>query len=67
MERMETLYKGSREEKGRNKMASVAFIMMKTISSFMDKEVTIYDLAKDLGISPTTVSRALNNHPAVKG
>src|SRR5690554_2062724 len=48
-------------------MLSVAFIMMKTISSFMDKEVTIYDLAKDLGISPTTVSRALNNHPAVKG
>src|SRR5690606_36640588 len=31
----------------------------------MDKEITIYDIAKDLGISPTTVSRALNHHPAV--
>ncbi|MBS9522731.1 LacI family DNA-binding transcriptional regulator [Litoribacter alkaliphilus] len=32
----------------------------------MEKEITIYDIAKDLGLSPTTVSRALNNHPAVK-
>jgi LacI family transcriptional regulator len=31
----------------------------------MDKEITIYDLAKNLGISPTTVSRALNHHPSV--
>ncbi len=31
----------------------------------MDKEITIYDIAKDQGVSPTTVSRALNNHPAV--
>lgn len=31
----------------------------------MKKEVTIYDIARDLGISPTTVSRALNDHPAV--
>ncbi len=31
----------------------------------MEKEVTIYDIAKNQGISPTTVSRALNNHPAV--
>src|SRR5690554_346751 len=33
----------------------------------MDKEVTIYDIARNLGISPTTVSRALNNHPVVNG
>ena len=26
---------------------------------------TITDLAKELGISPSTVSRALNNHPAI--
>ncbi|SDY42848.1 transcriptional regulator, LacI family [Rhodonellum ikkaensis] len=32
----------------------------------MEKDITIYDIAKDLGVSPTTVSRALNNHPAVK-
>ena len=31
----------------------------------MDKEITIYDIAKELEISPTTVSRALNDHPAV--
>ncbi|MBD8488018.1 LacI family DNA-binding transcriptional regulator [Echinicola sp. CAU 1574] len=31
----------------------------------MNKEITIYDIAKDLGVSPTTVSRALNDHPAV--
>lgn len=31
----------------------------------MEKEVTIYDLAKRLGVSPATVSRALNHHPAV--
>ncbi|MGV3502084.1 MAG: LacI family DNA-binding transcriptional regulator [Adhaeribacter sp.] len=29
------------------------------------KDITIYDLAKDLQISPATVSRALNDHPAV--
>lgn len=31
----------------------------------MNKEITIYDIAKDLSISPATVSRALNDHPAV--
>ncbi|GHA76298.1 LacI family DNA-binding transcriptional regulator [Pontibacter akesuensis] len=31
----------------------------------MDKETTIYDIAKELSISPTTVSRGLNDHPAV--
>ena len=30
-----------------------------------DKEITIYDLAQHLGMSATTVSRALNQHPAV--
>jgi len=29
------------------------------------KRATIYDLAKDLGISPSYVSKALNNHPSV--
>lgn len=29
------------------------------------REVTIYDLAEQLNISPATVSRALNNHPAI--
>lgn len=29
------------------------------------KEITIYDLAKELNISPATVSRGLNDHPAV--
>lgn len=31
----------------------------------MEKEVTIYDIAKVLDISPATVSRALNDHPAI--
>jgi LacI family transcriptional regulator len=31
----------------------------------MEKEITIYDIAKILGISPATVSRALNDHPAI--
>lgn len=30
----------------------------------MKKEATIYDIAKELGISPATVSRALNGHSA---
>ena len=29
------------------------------------KEITIYDIAKELNISPATVSRGLNDHPAV--
>ncbi|MDT0647971.1 LacI family DNA-binding transcriptional regulator [Zunongwangia sp. F260] len=29
------------------------------------KEVTIYDLAKELKVSPSTISRALNNHKSI--
>ncbi|HKI44640.1 MAG TPA: LacI family DNA-binding transcriptional regulator, partial [Balneolales bacterium] len=29
-------------------------------------EVTIYDIARKLHLSPATVSRALNDHPAIK-
>ncbi|EON77422.1 LacI family transcriptional regulator [Lunatimonas lonarensis] len=32
----------------------------------MKKDITIYDIAEDIGVSPTTVSRALSNHPRVK-
>jgi LacI family transcriptional regulator len=32
----------------------------------MEKEITIYDIAKILRLSPATVSRALNDHPAIK-
>ncbi|MEX0882043.1 MAG: LacI family DNA-binding transcriptional regulator, partial [Cyclobacteriaceae bacterium] len=32
----------------------------------MKKEITIYDIASDVGLSPTTVSRALSNHPRVR-
>ncbi len=31
----------------------------------MEKEVTIYDIAKILRLSPATISRALNDHPAI--
>lgn len=31
----------------------------------MEKEITIYDIAKILNLSPATVSRALNDHPAI--
>jgi len=30
------------------------------------KEVTIYDVAKELNVSPSTVSRGLKNHPHIK-
>ena len=30
-----------------------------------DREITIYDIAKHLNISATTVSRGLKNHPAI--
>lgn len=30
-----------------------------------EKEITIYDLAKALGLSPATVSRGLKDHPAI--
>ncbi|MGZ3845914.1 MAG: LacI family DNA-binding transcriptional regulator, partial [Flavisolibacter sp.] len=30
-----------------------------------DKEVTIYDIAKKLKVSPATVSRGLKDHPAI--
>lgn len=29
------------------------------------KDITIYDIAKTVGLSPATVSRALKNHPAI--
>jgi LacI family transcriptional regulator len=32
----------------------------------MGKEITIYDIAEKLNISASTVSRALNDHPAIK-
>lgn len=32
----------------------------------MKKDITIYDIAENIGVSPTTVSRALSNHPRVK-
>ena len=31
----------------------------------MEKEVTIYDIARQLDLSPATVSRALQDHPAI--
>jgi LacI family transcriptional regulator len=31
-----------------------------------NREITIYDIARELGISPATVSRGLSDHPAVK-
>lgn len=30
-----------------------------------NREITIYDVAKELGLSPSTVSRALKNHPHI--
>lgn len=32
----------------------------------MNKDITIYDIANKVGLSPATVSRALKDHPAVK-
>jgi LacI family transcriptional regulator len=33
----------------------------------MKKEITIYDIAKEVNVSAATVSRALNGHPAISG
>lgn len=41
------------------------YFVAHTLSGGMNKETTIYDIAKGLSISPATVSRALNDHPAV--
>jgi len=30
-----------------------------------NKQATIKDIAKEIGVSPSTVSRALNDHPAI--
>ena len=35
------------------------------IAGMNSKRVTIYDLAKELGISASYISKALNNHPAI--
>jgi LacI family transcriptional regulator len=32
----------------------------------MSKEITIYDIAEKLNLSASTISRALNDHPAIK-
>lgn len=41
------------------------FVAVNMIRREMKKDITIYDLARELNISATTVSRALNDHPAV--
>jgi len=30
-----------------------------------NKQATIKDIAREIGVSPSTVSRALNDHPAI--
>jgi LacI family transcriptional regulator len=39
---------------------------MQAIEMSIQKEVTIYDIAKALEISPATVSRGLKDHPAIR-
>jgi LacI family transcriptional regulator len=54
---------------GTNVLTSVLRIVKNIISQGfmlnMQKEVTIYDLARELNLSTATISRALNNDPAV--
>ena len=42
--------------------ATILYLSLKLMTS---KRVTIYDLAKELGISPSYISKALNNHPSI--
>ena len=42
--------------------ATLLYLTLKLMTS---KRVTIYDLAKELGISPSYISKALNNHPSI--
>ena len=46
-------------------ISSVTFIAHKTHYVKPEKEITIYDIAKQLNISPSTVSRALNDNASV--
>jgi len=46
-------------------ISSVTFIAHKAHYVKPDKEITIYDIAKQLNISPSTVSRALNDSASV--
>jgi len=41
------------------------FIFARILKAMKEKEITIYDIAEHLKISPATVSRGLNDHPAI--
>lgn len=44
----------------------ILFLIIKSHAVKSSREVTIYDIARALNISPSTVSRALKDHPHIK-
>ena len=46
-------------------MHNIFYTFVQSIAHFMDEKLTIHDIARILNVSPSTVSRALNDNPRI--